>query len=142
VLWVAARGGHAFFRLWRYRGRSCLDMRCIVERLRNNDWALSWRVVYPSTVGAFAVSIVPIDSHCWPSGEIFVDVCLMARSGNSSCNSTVSPESSGREGLPKEPVSCDCVTGPECLISTLVRSKARCSLDIVAHLEDNNPIWQ
>jgi hypothetical protein len=39
-------------------------------------------VVYPSTVGAFAVSIVSVDSHCWPSGEIFVDVCLMARSGD------------------------------------------------------------
>jgi hypothetical protein len=33
-------------------------------------------------VGAFAVGIVPVDSHCWPSGEIFVDVCLTARSGD------------------------------------------------------------
>jgi hypothetical protein len=39
-------------------------------------------VVYPTTVGAFAVGVVPIDSNCRPSGEIFVDACLTARSGD------------------------------------------------------------
>jgi hypothetical protein len=39
-------------------------------------------VVYPSTVGTFAMGIVPIDSNCRPPGEIFVDVCLVARSGD------------------------------------------------------------
>jgi hypothetical protein len=39
-------------------------------------------VVYPTTVGAFAVGVVSVDSHCWPSGEIFVDVCLTARSSD------------------------------------------------------------
>jgi len=39
-------------------------------------------VVYPTTVGAFAMDIVSVDSHCRSSGEIFVDVCLMARSGD------------------------------------------------------------
>jgi hypothetical protein len=39
-------------------------------------------VVHPSTVGAFAVSIVPIDSNCRPPGEIFINVCLAARSGD------------------------------------------------------------
>ena len=39
-------------------------------------------MVYPTAVGAFAVSIVPVDPNCRPSGEIFVDACLAARSGD------------------------------------------------------------
>jgi hypothetical protein len=39
-------------------------------------------VVYPATVGAFVMSIVPVDSNCRPSGKIFVNVCLIARSSN------------------------------------------------------------
>jgi len=39
-------------------------------------------VVYPSTVGTFTVGIVPVDSNCRPPGEIFVNACLMARSGD------------------------------------------------------------
>ena len=39
-------------------------------------------MVFLTTVGAFAMGVVPVDSHCWPSGEIFVDACLAARSGN------------------------------------------------------------
>jgi hypothetical protein len=39
-------------------------------------------VVYPTTVGTFTMGIVPVDSNCRPPGEIFVDACLMARSGD------------------------------------------------------------
>jgi hypothetical protein len=82
MFWVSVGGGHTFFRLWRYQDRICLDAQHIIKRLRDNDWALSRRVVYPTTVGAFVVSVVPVDSHCQPSGEIFINVCLMARSGD------------------------------------------------------------
>ena len=84
MLWVAARSGRALLRLWRYRDRSCLDARHIVECLRDNDWALSRRVVYPTTMGAFTVGVVPVDSRCWSFGEILVDACLAARSGDKS----------------------------------------------------------
>jgi hypothetical protein len=82
VFRVLTGGGCAFFRLWRYWDRICLDARCITRHLRDDDWALSRQMVYSTTVGAFMVSIVPVDSHCWPSGEIFVNVCLMARSSD------------------------------------------------------------
>jgi hypothetical protein len=39
-------------------------------------------VVYPTTVGAFTMGIVPVNSNCRPSDEIFVDVCLAARSSD------------------------------------------------------------
>jgi hypothetical protein len=82
MFWVLAGGGHAFFRLWRYQNRSCLDAWCITRRLRDDDWALSRQVVYSTTVGAFAMGIVPVDPNYRPSGEIFIDACLTARSGD------------------------------------------------------------
>ena len=39
-------------------------------------------MVYPTTVGALVMGIVPIDSNCRLPGEIFVDACLMARSSD------------------------------------------------------------
>jgi hypothetical protein len=54
----------------------------IVKRLHDNDWALSRRVVYPTTVGAFVMGVVPVDSNCRSPGEIFVDACLPARSSD------------------------------------------------------------
>jgi hypothetical protein len=41
-------------------------------------------VVYPTTMGAFTVGVVPVDSRCWSFGEILVDACLAARSGDKS----------------------------------------------------------
>ena len=82
MLWILVRGGHAFFRLWRYWDRRCFDAWHIIKCLQDNDWALSRQVVYPIIVGAFAISIVPVNSNCRPSGEISVNACLMARSGD------------------------------------------------------------
>jgi len=39
-------------------------------------------VVYPATVGAFMMGVVPVDSNCRSLGEIFVDACLVARSSD------------------------------------------------------------
>ena len=39
-------------------------------------------MIYPTTVGTFAMGIVSVDSNCRPSGEVFVDACLTARSGD------------------------------------------------------------
>jgi len=39
-------------------------------------------VVYPTIVGTFAIGIISVNSNCRFSGKIFIDVCLMARSGN------------------------------------------------------------
>jgi hypothetical protein len=39
-------------------------------------------VVYPTIVGTFAMGIIPVNSNCRFSGEIFIDVCLMARFGD------------------------------------------------------------
>ena len=47
-----ARGEHAFFRLWRYWDRSCLDARHIVERLCDNARALGWAVMVAVAVSA------------------------------------------------------------------------------------------
>jgi hypothetical protein len=52
VLWVAARSGRTFFRLWRYRDRSCLDARCIVERLRDDARTLGRAVTVAIAVSA------------------------------------------------------------------------------------------
>jgi len=52
-------------------------------------------VVYPTTVGAFAMGIVPVDSNCRSPSEIFVDACLAARSSDSKAvlkNQTVSKQ--------------------------------------------------
>ena len=40
-------------------------------------------MVYPTTVGAFTMGIVPVDSDYRSPGEIFIDTCLVARSGDS-----------------------------------------------------------
>jgi hypothetical protein len=39
-------------------------------------------VVYPTTVGTFAMGIISVNSNCRFSGEIFINACLTARSGN------------------------------------------------------------
>ena len=39
-------------------------------------------MVYPSTVGAFTMGVVPVDSNCRSPGEMFIDACLTARSGD------------------------------------------------------------
>jgi hypothetical protein len=52
VLWVAARSGRAFLRLWRYRDRICLDARCIVERLCDDVRALCRAVTVAAAVRA------------------------------------------------------------------------------------------
>ena len=36
-----------------------------------------------TAVDAFTVGVVSIDSNCRPSSEVFIDACLMARSGDS-----------------------------------------------------------
>jgi len=56
-------------------------------------------VVYPSTVGAFAMGVVPVDSNCRPPGEIFVNACLTARPGDTNPHLEV-PE---LPGLCKDP---------------------------------------
>jgi hypothetical protein len=52
VLQILARGGRAFFRLWRYRDRSCLDARRIVECLCDDARALGRAVMVAVAVGA------------------------------------------------------------------------------------------
>ena len=39
-------------------------------------------MVYPTTMGAFMMGVVPVDSNCRPSSEIFINACLTARSGD------------------------------------------------------------
>ena len=39
-------------------------------------------MVYPTIVGIFAMGIISVNSNCRFFGEIFIDVCLIARSGN------------------------------------------------------------
>ena len=49
---MSARGGCAFFRLWRYQDRSCLDTWRIVERLCDDARALCRAVTVAITVRA------------------------------------------------------------------------------------------
>jgi hypothetical protein len=52
MLWILAGSRRAFFRLWRYRDRICLNMRRIVEHLCNNARKLGRAVMVAVAVGA------------------------------------------------------------------------------------------
>jgi hypothetical protein len=39
-------------------------------------------VVYSIIVSTFAMGVIPVNSNCRFSGEIFINACLMARSGD------------------------------------------------------------
>jgi len=52
MLWVSTRGGCAFFRLWRYQDRICLDMRHIVECLCDDARTLGRAMTVAIAVGA------------------------------------------------------------------------------------------
>ena len=52
MLWIAARSGRAFLRLWRYWDRIRLDAQCIVERLCDDVRALRRAVMVAAAVRA------------------------------------------------------------------------------------------
>ena len=52
MFWVSTGGGCAFFRLWRYWDRSCLDTWRIVECLRDNARTLGRAVTVAVVVSA------------------------------------------------------------------------------------------
>src|SRR5712671_1308553 len=65
----------SLLRLGRYWDRRRLDVQWIIMHLSNDDWALSGRVVYTSTMGAFVVGVISVGNKGGGAHEGLV-VCV------------------------------------------------------------------